>query len=119
MTNACPFCRKKLIEEEVSPEWGELSEEEDDVNDDEIYREEGVVTIEELTRVYEKHGYTMRDLMSCMYSKYSPTDPIYTREHVMKLDKELDFIHRELYREKKENMIMRCEDIQSTVYFGL
>jgi hypothetical protein len=109
--------RCHLIEDDSEDDYEEDEDEEDEDEDeeDEDGEKEPECTIEQLHQKLQDKGYTMMDLVSVCFDKFSRIDPKYTKEHYKKISEDVMAVEEELtdeaYKQYDERTIMRSEDI--------
>lgn len=116
--NTCPCCRAELFvlpNEDVdvddddyesgSENGSENGSESDDDNDD-----DEMVPVETLVARLESKGFTMLDVVSMLSGNYSKTNPKYTNEFIMNLNKTYDDVIVEIENEHDEQRKFAEED---------
>lgn len=117
--NTCPCCRTPLIEKNDEESVYE-SEEDDDVEDEDDDNEEQYIepnkdykgNIEDIAERLEKSGFTMLDMASLLFNKFSKINEKYSNEYVTKLCKTIDQINEDAEQESVEMEQMGNEDIR-------
>jgi len=121
----CPVCRGELDESPNNTE--EEEQEEYDVNYDEtididvdIERtisssdtesdDEIDVEVELLVDEFQSNGYDLKDAISLLLSRYSKTDPKYTKEYIDTLEETVHHFYARLHDEYCERRLMTFED---------
>jgi hypothetical protein len=123
--NCCPCCRSILQEKnEVNsgydsemPELNTVSDSDSDSDEEEDDRDKEPFgcTIELLTQKLQEKGYTMLDIVSILFEKFSHIDPKYTEEHCDFICDDVNTIEEELndeaYDQYDERKNMKKEDV--------
>ena len=115
--NSCPCCRATLVdlpaEDDDESEYvsDEDDEEDDEDDEDEITaNKEYVGDVEDIVARIESKGYTMLDIVSLLFNKFSKKDEKYTHEYVKNLCDTVDQMNLDTELESKERENMGVED---------
>jgi hypothetical protein len=116
-SNACPCCRRPLIDlpdedEDYGGEVVEDEDNEDDVDDDEEDEEDHYdnVTIETFVERIEKAGFTMLDMVSMHLGHFSKTDEKYTIDFTDDMYQRFNLVIDAAIKEARETALFASED---------
>jgi ATP-dependent helicase YprA (DUF1998 family) len=120
--NSCPCCRETLQEkrqifeddDDDETESDDSDESDHDEDSDEEEREPDGSSIEILTERIEENGYTILDVVSILFDRYSKIDKKYTSRYCKFITDDFDRIEEELdvecFNEYEERKLMKAED---------
>ena len=112
----CPCCRFELVkpmdEEDIDDDETEETNSDDDDDDD----DDGEASIEQITSIFEKKGYTLMDAISLLCGRLSKQENKNTNEYYEKIsddfDKIIDELDNDACNEHNEREDMMFEDVR-------